>query len=178
MSLKIAIGGKMGSGKDTSVDYLSTTYGGEKIAFSESIYNILYYSQLVCGFEQKKDRKFLQIIGDWAKTHNPQVWINLALDRANQIISNDKETNVYISDIRYLNELEALADDGWLLIRIDRDSPEERLGTGDLRHSSETTMDTIPTSAWHYVIKNNGTLETLYESLDTIIKFRMDMEKE
>ena len=78
--MKIAFGGKMGTGKDTCVNYLIKKYGGVKISFSDSIYDILYYAQNVCGFKKEKDRKFLQWIGtEWAREKNPNIWIELTL---------------------------------------------------------------------------------------------------
>ena len=43
--MKIAFGYKMRSGKDTSVEYLIKKYGGEKISFSQPLYEALYAVQ-------------------------------------------------------------------------------------------------------------------------------------
>ena len=43
--MKLAFGINSGSGKDTSVDYLITKYGGKKYFFASPLYNILFYSQ-------------------------------------------------------------------------------------------------------------------------------------
>ena len=61
--IKIAFGYKMGVGKDEACSYLIKKYGGEKISFASPLYDIQHHAQRVCGFEEEKDRQFLQFIG-------------------------------------------------------------------------------------------------------------------
>jgi hypothetical protein len=63
MQIKIAFGYKMGVGKDEACSYLIKKYGGEKISFASPLYDIQHHAQRVCGFEEEKDRQFLQFIG-------------------------------------------------------------------------------------------------------------------
>lgn len=165
--MKIAFGYKAGSGKDLSVKYLIKKYGGEKIAFSDPLYSILYYAQNVCGFKKEKDRKFLQFIGtEWARNINSDIWIQLLLDNSN----NKKNTNIYCSDVRFLNEFDSLKKNGWILIKINRNNVEKkRIGNGDIKHSSETELDILNNDLWDYVIQNDGTIKDLYNKIDNII---------
>lgn len=164
--MKIAFGGKMGTGKDTSVNYLIKKYGGVKISFSDSIYDILYYAQNVCGFKKEKDRKFLQWIGtEWAREKNPEIWIELTLKNY------PKDENVYCSDIRFKNELNALKEDGWICIKLNMDDTNnKRIGTGTKNHISEKDLDDLNDDYWDYIIKNDGSLLNLYDKLEKIIE--------
>ena len=169
--MKIGFGYKMSSGKDTCVNYLIENYGGVKIAFADALYDILYYAQNVCGFPKEKDRKFLQWIGtEWGREKNPQVWIELALRKSKEI---NEDQNVFCSDVRFLDEFLALKNDGWLLVKVNRDKDDiynERIGTGDKEHRSENELDSIDDDLWNLIIDNNGTLEELYEKLDEIME--------
>ena len=164
--MKIAFGGKMGTGKDTCVNYLIKKYGGVKISFSDSIYDILYYAQNVCGFKKEKDRKFLQWIGtEWAREKNPNIWIELTLKNY------PKNENVYCSDLRFKNEFKSLKDDGWICIKLNKDiKNNKRFGTGDINHISEHDLDTINDDEWDYIIENDGSLLNLYDKLEKIIQ--------
>jgi hypothetical protein len=166
--MKLAFGGKMGCGKDTSVDYLISKHGGRKLSFSNSLYDILYYAQKICGFPLQKDRKFLQFVGtDWARSINENVWIDLTIKKAKEM---DFE-NLYITDVRFKNELESLKKDGWICVKITRtEHLKNREGTGDIKHESEISLDSIPDGDWDIILNNDGTLEQFYESIDKKIK--------
>ena len=167
--MKIAFGYKAGSGKDTCVDYLIKKHGGKKIAFSEPLYDILNYAQNICGFEHTKDRKFLQFIGtEWGRETNPNIWVELALKKCC-----NTSNNFYCSDVRFLNEFEALRNNGWTLIKLVRDEDILRIGNGNTNHVSETQLDLLPDGKWDYIIDNNGTLEDLYVKLDKIVSYNI-----
>ena len=161
--MKIAFGYKMRSGKDTSVDYLISKYGGQKISFSKPLYDILYYAQKICNFPLEKDRKFLQWIGtDWAREKDDNVWVNSALKSIENI-----DGNVYCSDVRFINEFRALKENGFILIKIERNLIQS--DQNSTNHISENELDNINDSEWNYVIKNDGTLAELYKKIDDII---------
>ena len=117
MQLKISFCGKAGSGKDISVKYLIDKYGGEKIYFSKPIYDILYYAQNLCGFKLEKDRKFLQWVGtEWGRNINPNIWVELAVKDI------PIKGNVYVSDVRFLNEFYTLKKQGFINIKMIRNN--------------------------------------------------------
>ena len=158
--MRIAFGHKQRSGKDTCVDYLIKRYGGVKISFSEPLYEILHYAQRVCEFEEEKDRWFLQTIGtDWARNKNPDVWVNLALKKVQNLAEG---VNVYNSDIRFKNELIAMRREGFVCIKINRDVERKMSG-----HISECDLDGV--EVWDYIIENDGTIDDLYKKVDDII---------
>lgn len=166
--LKIAFGYKCGSGKDECCDYLTREYGGNKLSFASPIYDILKYTQLSCNFDCIKDRKFLQFVGEWARETDENVWVKILLKNSKRL-----RNNIYISDLRRINEFNALKQDGWICIKINRNLSEEetnkRLGNGYKNHDTEFQLDSYPDQMWDYIIENNETLEELYKKLDYLI---------
>lgn len=154
----------MGSGKDTAAEYLCDKCTGVIHSFAAPLYDILKYAQWVCDFEEKKDRAFLQFVGtEWARDRDPDVWVNIALK------DTPDNGNVFLSDIRFKNELMALKKDGWVCVRIERESQSQRKGTGTVDHTSETELDSISGEEWDHVIQNDGDLSQFYHKLDKMI---------
>ena len=163
-NLKLAFGFKMGVGKDTAANYLIKKYGGNNIKISKPIYDILFYTQQKCGFETKKDRKFLQWIGtEWGRAKDNNVWINLTLKEVTT-------GNNYITDLRFINEFTKLKQDGWKCIRLDKIKIEpNREGSGDKFHISETELKYLPDYEWDFIINNDSTEEEFFKKLDKIV---------
>lgn len=163
--MKLAFSGKISSGKDTCAEYLINQYGGTKHSFAAAIYHIMHYAQEVCGFSQEKDRKFLQFVGtEWGRSRDPDVWIKTAI-RNTPLLE-----NVYMTDVRFPNELQALKANGWITVRLKRttQSDDTRIGTGTTTHESEIALDGVPDSAYDFIVENNGTLQELYGQLDVL----------
>lgn len=159
--MKVAIGYKMRSGKDTSVDYLISKYGGIKLTFAKYLYEALYTVQDIFKLDRGKDREFLQIVGDWARKKNPDIFVQLAMSEIQ-----NTGCNYFCNDLRFLNEFKALKKDGWICIKLNRNTDINYDGN---MHISEHELDQIPDSEWDYIIDNNSTLEELYEKLDKIV---------
>lgn len=156
--MKIAFSFKMRSGKDTCADYLIEKYGGCKITFAKPLYDALYKVQDIFNLPQEKDRSFLQMVGDWAREKDDHIFINLALK--------DSFTgNKFCNDLRFLIEYEALKKDGWICVKINRNT-----GLPPSNHRSETELEILKEEDWDYIIDNNGTLEEIYNKLDIIVK--------
>jgi hypothetical protein len=157
-SLRIAISGKARSGKDTGARHFKQKYGGKIRHFSDALYEILYATQDKCKLENKKDPKFLQFVGQWARDQNPDVWVNLLINRL------DLDNNCFVADVRYPNELEALKKLGFITIRINRDNRDiDR----DPTHESETALDNY--MDWDIVIANNKSEEYFLSILDNAL---------
>ena len=164
MRLLIAFGGKMGSGKDTAVSYMISEYGGLRHSFAKPLYAIQEYTQRRCGFTLQKDRQFLQYIGtEWARKKDPNVWVKIALREV------PKTGNVFLSDLRFPNEFQALKKAGWICVKINRVHLLGREGSGDPRHSSEIALDEIPDKDWDLIIDNNEDLTSFYAKVDKIV---------
>lgn len=162
--MKIAFGYKMRSGKDTACDYLLNKYGGHKLTFAKPIYDILNYAQNIAGFENKKDRQFLQYIGtEWARNKNPNVWIDVLKKNCEQY----EGKNIFLSDLRFINELDILKKNGWICVKLNGGFKNNELGNN---HLSEVELDNLNDNEWHYVIDNYNSLEDFYKELDLLVK--------
>jgi hypothetical protein len=162
--LRIAFGYRMGMGKDEACNYLIKKYGGEQISFAAPIYDIQRYAQERCGFKPEKDRQFLQYIGtDWARKKEPNIWVRLALE------ATPKGGNVFLSDLRFPNEFEALKKEGWTCVKLIRPHQEDRKGSGSHTHASENALDSIPNIDWDAVVLNDGSLQHFYAKLDILV---------
>ncbi len=120
--MKIAITGKMCSGKSTIADVLM-----EK----DDRYQIYSFGQKVKDvakdlFDMKeKDRTLLTSIGTKMREIDPDVWINYVLKQ-----TKDK-THCIVDDLRYQNEYEALSNAGFKIIQLtlDPNTQEKRIRT-------------------------------------------------
>lgn len=160
--VKIAFGFERRVGKDTSCDYLISKYGGLKLSFAEPLYNILYFAQDICHFERCKDRKFLQYIGtEWARTIKNDVWVNLLITK---VRDNQNHKNIFVSDLRFENEFQALKAEGFICVQI-QGNKEQHLD-GYENHQSDMELKNF--NGWDYTLDNSGNLENLYEQLDLL----------
>jgi Deoxynucleotide monophosphate kinase len=164
-----AFGYRARVGKDTAADYLSTKYGGERFAFSKALYDILHFAQSRCGFPLKKDRQFLQYIGtEWARSQEEDVWVNILVKDVKGYINNSKE-NIYVTDVRFPNEFNALKELGFTMIQIKGD-PKSEFGSGSSNHKSEVALSEYEDSMWDHIIINDGSLVDFHEKLDALLK--------
>jgi cytidylate kinase len=141
--MRIAISGKMCSGKTFVSSYLMKTYNLRKHSFADKLKEIA--TDL---FEMKtKNRKLLQHLGDKMKEIDKDVWITYLMR------SLKNKDNIIIDDVRFMNELEHLQKENFLLIRInvDNETQKERLKecyglnysehVSRLNHISEIDLD-------------------------------------
>lgn len=108
--MKIAICGKMCSGKTTIANYIMRTFPGyQKYSFAGKVKELC-----VELFDmKKKDRPLLIDFANKMRDIDPNVWIN-------QVLKQTKgQENCIIDDVRYQNEVDALIEDGWKFIQLD-----------------------------------------------------------
>ena len=169
--MKIAIFGKIRSGKDTVGEFLINEYGFTKLAFGDGIGFIIdeYFPEARAN---GKPRKHYQVIGQALRELDADVWINHLIKRANNIstqnlLYHDKSTDFIITDGRQVNEAVRLKEAGYTIIKVvaDEDKRIERMKkAGDnfspemLEHETELQVDLIEPDI---LIENNGTLEEL-----------------
>lgn len=149
MTLKIAISGKMCSGKTTLLDMITDYHdvevcsGGadqdilqvaERFSLADPVKEVAHrYFRMP---EDYKDRSLLQKIGQQFRDIEPMVWINLLIDRADEYESIQDSLEAadgasmkgcaICDDVRFPNELEALKEAGWITIRLDVDAEERK----------------------------------------------------
>lgn len=166
--LRIAFSYKAQSGKDTCADYAITKHDGYVVKFAEHLYNLMYKIQDHLGFEKKKDARLLQMIGTgYARSIDENIWVKHTVGKINQMTREDPSVNIFVTDARFPNEIEALKNLGFTVCKINR-SEENKGDIGrDTSHPSEVSLDDY--TAWDFVIENNETLEDLYKKVDNII---------
>ena len=76
---------------------------------------------------------------------------------------------VYISDVRFRNEVQWIQEVGGMVYRIVRSSREDNTTTGVPNHASEVEQREIEDRELDGVIDNNGTLEDLKEKVSALL---------
>lgn len=180
--MKIALIGKMGSGKNeflVQAEKLfpkSDFYEGK---FARTLYNVQYRIQSYLGLPNHKDGKLLQFLGThYRETVNDDFWVDRLFSTLLEF-DVKKDLHLIITDCRFPNELARCKKEGYALIRIYRQEElrGESIGNRDTKHISETALDDVPDSAFDYIINNNGSLELFKGAVQTIINDLLRKEK-
>ena len=167
--MKIMFAGKKGSGKDEAASFLVNCYGGYAISFAQPLYDMLFCCQRIAGIEPSKDRKFLTTMGDHFRDIDPDIFINICMDKADAI---SKEANVFITDGRYMNELNAGKDNGFYIVHlIAGNEVRQKRRPGESMVDSHSSENGYPDD-YHFpfTILNNGTLEDLHKALEGVVE--------
>ena len=162
--MKIALSGKMRSGKDTIGDYLVDNHNFNKYSFAKSLKKI---GNHVFGFtkESENGRMLLQELGKFGRLVDENFWVERTLDEIQDTLSD----NIVITDMRFENEAEHLKREGFILIRIN--APHEDCvarGASCTFDISEIDLDNY--DDFDYIINNDGSLEELYKKIDKVIE--------
>ena len=168
--MKVAFIGKICSGKTWCVDYLNKKSGGAFYItrFAKMVKKIAHELFFMKG----KDRHLLQQIGTKMREINPDVYANYVINECRG------REYCLLDDARYVNEIDALKKDGWILIKLDisrklqrkrilkcyPDTYEEHLTR--LSHDSETQQDLVDESLYDYII--NIDTDNIKNYLDNI----------
>lgn len=156
--MRIAFGYRSRVGKDTACDHLIQIYGGNKLSFAEPLYDIVYTAQEALGFIKEKDRRALQTTADHCKNLYGKDIFATAMERKIRNI----EGNIFVSDLRYYEELDVLERNGFITVKIvGKEDGVQRV------HSSEITMDDY--DEWDYVIYNTGSKEDFLQKIEEMV---------
>jgi len=116
MPHKIALSGKMCSGKTSAANVLleSEAHNFVKLSFADDIYAL-------CGMyfgmdRDNKNRAMLIKIGQTFREFDPDVWVKRLLKRADELM--EQGYDVVVDDVRMPNELCALIEADWTVIRL------------------------------------------------------------
>lgn len=151
--MKLAFGHTARVGKDSAADYLIDTFGGEKLAFARPLKDIRDFAQQRVGFSTKKDRKLLQMLGDWVRVDDPAKLVSVLIDSVPVC------GNVFVTDVRYENEFTALLKAGFIMICITRKDAKASSDSSVFSHSSENSLSFAP---WHHVLSNESSLSDFH----------------
>lgn len=186
----IGISGKAGAGKDTAAKMLEVLYANPNISYEDfanrryknfADIQIVHFADTLKETAQvlfrigewetntqegkkttinwigKTVRELLQEIGQGLRdTIDFDIWVKILF------ANTEGWSNYIIADVRYPNEVKAIKERNGILLRIDRESA----GAGN--HSSETALDDY--KEWDVHIKNNGSIEDLFEAMRIFIK--------
>lgn len=168
--MKLAIIGKMGSGKSTCADYLHKKHNFKILSFGEPVKK---YAKEIFN-DTTKNRKLIQDFAQKIKEIDPDVWVNYLLRNVK-----DSE-NIVIDDLRFPNEYSALEKVGFKFIklnisdnfqieRLKKTYPENYNNHISRRNDiSESFVNLL--QADYFFNVNEGTESKLNSSLDNIVK--------
>lgn len=168
--VKIAIFGKMRSGKDTIGKMLIEEFNFKRYAFGTGIGNIIdkYFPEATIN---GKPRKHYQHIGQQLRELDPDVWVKYLL----KSVEKDGAKRVVVTDGRQVNEAERLRAEGYTIVKVV--APEEIrikriLESGDvfipeqLTHETERQVDLLQDCV---VITNDRDLNYLRLQVTTLL---------
>lgn len=187
----VGIIGCVGSGKDTSGDYLVTHHGFKRISFAKKVKDVAHvvfgwdrdmlegqtkesraWREQVCPYWGITPRSALQKIGtDMFRGHiDPDVWIKAVL---REIQANPEQSYV-ITDCRFENEVAAIQSMGGKILYVERG--EQPAWTRAARAGEPFSEEYgVHISDWnpymlakyaHMEIQNDGTLDELYTQIE------------
>lgn len=189
----IGIIGSIGSGKDTSADWMIQNKGFQRLAFATKVKDVAHvvfgwdreklegltkesraWREEVCPFWNITPRKALQLIGTemFRKMIDDQVWVKTVVK---QIQESNK--NTVITDCRFENEFQAIKDLGGKILYIQR-GPEPEWASKAASGAEFDEKYGVHVTDWNIyvlkgkadiVIENNGTLKDLYDTLAEIV---------
>jgi dephospho-CoA kinase len=181
---KLAICGKIRSGKSTVAEYIAEKYEFKCFAFADEMKRLLHvlYPQIP-GYP--KPRRAYQIFGEGLRRLDlpgaPTVWVDYCLRMVNTHVwwhreVDDRGANVLITDLRTKEEYERLLAEGFTIIRVS--APDDvRIGRAleagddftvhDLAHETEQTIDGFAVDC---EIINEGTVDDLKAKIDSIME--------
>lgn len=176
----VGLSGYAQTGKDTIANHLINNYGFVRVAFADPIREALYklnpkirlsesfgvsLANAVdsMGWETVKvlssdARELLQRMGTEVgrEIFGQNFWVDQAMKKAQEY---DK---VVFTDVRYPNEAEAIVKASGAIWRVTKN---DTMAVN--RHASETALDHYQ---FRHVIFNNDTKESLYQSIDDLMK--------
>ncbi len=164
----IALTGRARSGKDTAGQFFCLTYGFASYAFADPIrvglraalgltdWHFNEGKEIVIPEYGKSPRQLMQLFGTEFGRNliHPDIW----QIRAEAALDSTK--NLVITDCRFDNEAAWVREHGGYVIRITRDNAPQVSAHISENGVSEELVD--------FKVKNNGTLEELYGSLDSV----------
>ena len=173
--MKIAITGKMCSGKTTLSNYLCEIEPKFQVfSFGKKVKQVA--SDLFDMDPLVKDRSLLTSIGQKMREIDSDVWVNYVINQCKDI------EYCLIDDLRYQNEYEALAKNNWKIIQltISDDLQEERIRNiypdnyqdhlKNRDHESERNSFDWMNQDPYLIIDSSKNLDEIKDIINTFIK--------
>ena len=181
----LGIHGKMGSGKSLCSKMITSILEDNNInseikSFAKPIYEVIgaIFQMGVEEIKQNKNtmvkprsfmgmktyRELLQTIGMELRDNvDIDIWIDALFGKGNSKILQDWTGGLkwwIIDDLRFLNELKRIKQNGGKIIKIFRDTPDlhQDFWKNVQNNESEIQLDTLDNSKWDLIIDNNNPL--------------------
>lgn len=174
--IKIAITGKLRSGKDSAAWHLFYAHDfAVPIAFGTTLKN-MYHSLFPWVNKDAKPREAYQKFGQLMREQfDEDVWVKHAARSVDFALDSRKTVGVVISDLRQPNEYEWAKSNGFIIVRVT--APDELrierakaagddFSAEDLAHDTEQHVDGF---AVDYEVVNDGSLADLYAQVDAVM---------
>lgn len=181
---KLALCGKIRSGKSTVAEYIAEQYEFTCFAFADEMKRLLHalYPNIP---RDPKPRRAYQVFGEGMRKLDlpdaPTVWVDYCLRMVDTHIwwhreVDDRGANVLITDLRTKEEYERLRKEGFSIIRVS--APDDvRIGRAleagddftihDLAHPTEIALNSFEVD---YQIVNDGTVDELKRKVDEMME--------
>lgn len=183
--IKVAITGKIRSGKDTFGSFFLEK-GLKEFKFGDGIREIIekYYPGTM---ERGKPRRHYQHIGQQLRVLDNDVWVNYTLGNIRRyctLYPSLAESGIIVTDMRQPNEADRLRAEGFTIIKVEAEEAtriERMRKAGDqftletLTHETELNVDRI---AADIVINNNGSKKDLYLMFCQVWKKLQEIEQQ
>lgn len=172
---RIAISGKMRSGKDTVAAYLCEEYGFVRMAFADKLKEVA--KDLFGAQETAKNRGLLQALGRKMCEIDNAVWVKYVLDRIPL-----SGPSIVITDLRFPTEYHALRALGFTFVRVavSRQTQLRRLDITEAPTAQSARLEELLTDAseialdgpwkWNYIISGEGSFEHTYAQVDIMMR--------
>ena len=176
---KIALTGKLRSGKDTVADMMIKD-GFHQCKLSSGIAEIIqrYFSSDCSASDKAKLRNHYTTIGQALRGLHEDVWIDHTWKLINQKWKylGGKDLPIIVTDVRQQNEADFFREKGFLIVKIEADEDiriqrakekDSDFDESELFHETELSVDNIKEDV---LIINNGSLEELEEKVDNLLQ--------
>jgi dephospho-CoA kinase len=177
--VKIALCGRLRSGKDTAANHLYIRHSFNRVAFGDALKKNAH-ATFPWVSEFSKPRALYQSYGQLMRQIDPDVWIKHAERAVKGAIDFNVHTGaekigVVITDLRQTNEYEWARNNGYTIIRVTAPDEDRLLraklagddfNEADLEHETESHIDGF---AVDYEIVNDETVDELKEIIDSIL---------
>jgi len=193
MVIIVVLVGKKQSGKSTVAKHLCEKYGFVELAFADSlkvVVNELFgfklgrdstseYKETVDGYWEFSPRKALQYVGDMFQEGmeglvpgiGRGIWAEIVCRKIIELLRAGKD-KIVISDLRFPHELDFLREKFSCIRAIKIIRSDNEIEGKDL-HRSEIEMEQINAGV---IIENNGTIEELFENVDSVVDFENELK--
>ena len=177
---KIAICGRLRSGKDEIAQHLYIKYGFDKVAFGDELKRIAHEA-FPWVSEYSKPRALYQTFGQLMREIDPTVWVSHAERKVNGTIDfrvnvGAEQVGIVITDLRQQNEYDWARANGFTIIRVT--APDDvriaraikagdNFSDNDLEHVTESAIDGF---AVDYEVVNDRSVDDLQRKIDEIME--------